>query len=162
MIVSARGQVLTNEHAVADALRVQVELSGRDRLGARILYADPLLDLALLELDGVASELTPVEFSDRDPTPGEWIMAVGQPFGLGHTVTVGVVSGLGRDHDDLGRPPGLRPDGIWSFIQTDASINIGNSGGGFYFDNVTVSNIPTPASAAVLGLGGLAAARRRR
>ncbi|MCA9651610.1 MAG: trypsin-like peptidase domain-containing protein [Myxococcales bacterium] len=129
MIVSARGQVLTNEHAVADALRVQVELSGRDRLGARILYADPLLDLALLELDGVASELTPVEFSDRDPTPGEWIMAVGQPFGLGHTVTVGVVSGLGRDHDDLGRPPGLRPDGIWSFIQTDASINIGNSGG---------------------------------
>ncbi|MEX1366944.1 MAG: trypsin-like peptidase domain-containing protein [Nannocystaceae bacterium] len=129
MIVSARGQVLTNEHVVADASEVHVELSGRDRLEARILYADPLLDLALLELDGVTADLIPVEFSDRAPTPGEWVMAVGQPFGLGHTVTVGVVSGLGRDHDDLGRPPGLRTDGIWSFIQTDASINIGNSGG---------------------------------
>lgn len=129
MLVSARGQVLTNEHVIAEATRVHVELSSRDRLDARVLYADPLLDLALLELDGVTTDLTPVEFSDRDPTPGEWVMAVGQPFGLGHTVTVGVVGGLGRDHDDLGRPPGLRPDGIWSFIQTDASINIGNSGG---------------------------------
>lgn len=129
MIVSARGQVLTNEHVVTGASRVNVELSSRDRLDARVIYADPLLDLALLELDGVTEDLPPVEFSDRDPTPGEWVMAVGQPFGLGHTVTVGVVSGLGRDHDDLGRPPGLAPDGIWSFIQTDASINIGNSGG---------------------------------
>ena len=66
---------------------------------------------------------------EADPVPGEWVMAVGQPFGLGHTVTVGVISGLHRDHADLGRPEGLRADGIWSFIQTDASINIGNSGG---------------------------------
>ncbi len=129
LLVSARGQVLTNEHVVVEASRVQVELSSRDRLDARVVHADPLLDLALLELDGVTTELPPVEFSDRDPTPGEWVMAVGQPFGLGHTVTVGVISGLGRDHADLGRPPGLRPDGVWSFIQTDASINIGNSGG---------------------------------
>jgi len=143
MLVSARGQVLTNEHVIAGASRVQVELSSRDRLDARILYADPLLDLALLELDGVTAELTPVEFSDRDPAPGEWVMAVGQPFGLGHTVTVGVIGGLGRDHDDLGRPAGLRPDGIWSFIQTDASINIGNSGGPLVDANANVVGITT-------------------
>lgn len=129
MLVSARGQVLTNEHVVADATRVQVELSTRARLDARVVYADPLLDLALLEIDGLDGELTPVQFAQRDPTPGEWVMAVGQPFGLGNTVTVGVISGLGRDHADLGRPPGLDPAGIWSFIQTDASINVGNSGG---------------------------------
>ncbi|MCA9704479.1 MAG: trypsin-like peptidase domain-containing protein [Myxococcales bacterium] len=129
MLVSALGQVLTNEHVVADATKIQVELSTRELLDARRIYADPLLDLALLELRGAEVPLAPVQFSDREPTPGEWVMAVGQPFGLGHTVTVGVISGLRRDHDDLGRPPGLDPAGIWSFIQTDASINIGNSGG---------------------------------
>lgn len=129
MIVSAKGQVLTNEHVVSDASSVEVQLSTHHSIPAKIVFADPLLDLALLELTQPAKELVPVELGDRDPTPGEWVMAVGQPFGLGHTVTVGVVSGLGRDHGDLGRPPDLRSDGIWSFIQTDASINIGNSGG---------------------------------
>jgi S1-C subfamily serine protease len=129
MIVSANGQVLTNEHVIASATRVDVELSNRDRIPAKVLLSEPLLDLALLELEGPAPGLVPVEFREADPVPGEWVMAMGQPFGLGHTVTVGVISGLGRDHTDLGRPDGLRSDGIWSFIQTDASINIGNSGG---------------------------------
>lgn len=152
MLVSARGQVLTNEHVVAEATRVQVELSTRDRLDARVLFADPFLDLALLELDGVARELTPVEFSEREPRPGEWVMAVGQPFGLGNTVTVGVISGLGRDYDDLGRPPGLRTDGIWSFIQTDASINIGNSGGPLVDASGKVVGIATAVRADGQGL----------
>jgi S1-C subfamily serine protease len=129
MIVSASGQVLTNEHVVAAASRVEVELASRERLPAVVVHADPLLDLALLTVEGAPAGLEPVVFEEREPTPGEWVMAVGQPFGLGHTVTVGVIGGLGRDHDDLGRPDGLRPDGIWSFIQTDASINVGNSGG---------------------------------
>jgi S1-C subfamily serine protease len=129
MIVSANGQILTNEHVIASATRVDVELSTRDRVPAKVLLSESLLDLALLELEGPTPELRPVEFRETDPVPGEWVMAVGQPFGLGHTVTVGVISGLGRDHADLGRPEGLRPDGMWSFIQTDASINIGNSGG---------------------------------
>jgi S1-C subfamily serine protease len=129
MIVSANGQVLTNEHVIASATRVDVELSTRERIPARVLVAEPLLDLALLELERPGRDLAPVELREADPVPGEWVMAVGQPFGLGHTVTVGVISGLGRDHTDLGRPEGLRSDGIWSFIQTDASINIGNSGG---------------------------------
>ncbi len=129
MIVTAQGQVLTNEHVIASATRIDVELSNGERIPARVLVAEPRLDLALLELEGDRRELEPVVFSERSPRPGEWVMAVGQPFGLGHTVTVGVISGLRRDHVDLGRPEGLRPDGIWSFIQTDASINIGNSGG---------------------------------
>jgi len=152
MLVSARGQILTNEHVVAQASRVQVELSTRARLDARIVYADPLLDLALLELDGLEGELTPVVFSEREPTPGEWVMAVGQPFGLGNTVTVGVISGLGRDHADLGRPPGLSPDGIWSFIQTDASINVGNSGGPLVDPDGAVVGIATAVRADGQGL----------
>lgn len=152
MLVSALGQVLTNEHVVTDSTRVEVELSTRARLPARIVYADPLLDLALLEIDGLDTELTPVEFSGRDPRPGEWVMAVGQPFGLGNTVTVGVISGLGRDHADLGRPPGLSPDGIWSFIQTDASINVGNSGGPLVDPDGKVVGIATAVRADGQGL----------
>lgn len=130
MIVdAAAGHVLTNEHVVASASRVEVELADRDRVTAQVVFADDMLDLALLQLVDPPSELQAIVFADRTPRPGEWVMAVGQPFGLGHTVTVGVISGLGRDHDDLGRPEGLRPDGFWSFIQTDASINVGNSGG---------------------------------
>ena len=129
MIVTAGGQILTNDHVVREASTIDVELSTRDRVTAALRYSDPLLDLALIELAAPVAGLVPVEFEDAAPTPGEWVMAVGQPFALGHTVTVGVVSGTSRDFDDLGRPPGLRRDGIWSFIQTDASINIGNSGG---------------------------------
>lgn len=129
MIVSVHGEILTNEHVVDGAKTIFVQLHDRSQVEADVVVADPLLDLALLQLRGEFSQLSPVGFRDLDPSPGEWIMAVGQPFGLGDTVTVGVVSGLGRDYDDVGRPPDLDPEGIWSFIQTDASINIGNSGG---------------------------------
>jgi S1-C subfamily serine protease len=129
MIVSVHGEVLTNEHVVRDARDIKVQLADHTQVAAEIVVADPLLDLALLQLRGEFSGLEPVVFRERDPAPGEWIMAIGQPFGLGDTVTVGVVSGLRRDYGDLGRPPDLDPEGIWSFIQTDASINIGNSGG---------------------------------
>jgi S1-C subfamily serine protease len=129
MIVSVHGEILTNEHVVDGAKSIFVQLHDRSQVEADVVVADPLLDLALLQLRGDFAELSPVGFRDFDPAPGEWIMAVGQPFGLGDTVTVGVVSGLGRDYGDVGRPPDLDPEGIWSFIQTDASINIGNSGG---------------------------------
>jgi S1-C subfamily serine protease len=82
-----------------------------------------------LRLQQPVPGLVPVRFRAAPARRGEWIIAVGQPLGLGHTVTAGVVSGLGRDHADLLSPSALRPDGVWSFIQTDASINIGNSGG---------------------------------
>jgi S1-C subfamily serine protease len=129
MIVSAAGQVVTNEHVVASAKTVDIELANHTRTRARVVASDDLLDLALLELETPVSGLEPVVFRERPAVPGEWVMAIGQPFGLGNTVTVGVISGLARDYADLGRPDGLRPDGMWSFIQTDASVNIGNSGG---------------------------------
>lgn len=129
MIVSIGGQVLTSEHVVASATKVDIELANHTRTRARVVAADDLLDLALLELETPLAGLEPVVFRDRAVIPGEWVMAIGQPFGLGHTVTVGVISGLGRDYKDLGKPAGLRADGVWSFIQTDASVNIGNSGG---------------------------------
>ncbi|MFO7567540.1 MAG: trypsin-like peptidase domain-containing protein [Enhygromyxa sp.] len=129
MIVSVHGEILTNEHVVRRASEIAVQLADHTQVSAEVVFADPLLDLALLQLRGEFASLAPVMFRERDPAPGEWIMAVGQPFGLGDTVTVGVVSGLRRDYGDVGRPPDLDPDGIWSFIQTDASINIGNSGG---------------------------------
>lgn len=129
MIISSRGEILTNEHVVANAREILVQLPDHSQVVAEVVAEDPLVDLALLQLRGEIAGLQPVEFRTRDPKPGEWIMAVGQPFGLGDTVTVGVVSGLGRDYGDVGRPPRLDPDGIWSFIQTDAAINIGNSGG---------------------------------
>jgi S1-C subfamily serine protease len=152
MIVSARAQVLTNEHVVVGATRVEVELSTHERLAARVLHADPMLDLALLEIVEPTAELVPVELSEQDPRPGQFVMAVGQPFGLGHTVTVGVVSGLGRDYVDVGRPPGLDPEGIWSFIQTDASINIGNSGGPLVDADGKVVGITTAVRADGQGL----------
>jgi S1-C subfamily serine protease len=152
LIVSARGQVLTNEHVVAKASAVEIELANLNRLDATVIYADPLLDLALLEVAGLEGTVAPIEFEARAPTPGQWVMAVGQPFGLGHTVTVGVISGLNRDYVDLGRPPGLRDDGIWSFIQTDASINIGNSGGPLVDADGRVVGITTAVRADGQGL----------
>ncbi len=129
MIVSARGQVLTNEHVISGASQIDIQLGDQRRLPARVVFGEPLLDLALLEVVEPVSDLQPVTFRRAPAKPGEWVMAVGQPFGLGNTVTVGVISGLGRDHNDLGKPEDLSPNGIWSFIQTDASINVGNSGG---------------------------------
>lgn len=129
IILDDRGHLLTNEHVVASAMRVHVELADATRIGASVIHGDPTVDLAILKLDRVPELLRPARFSVAPPRPGAWVMGIGHPFGLGHTVTVGVISGLARDYDDLGRPKGLHPDGTWSFIQTDASINIGNSGG---------------------------------
>jgi S1-C subfamily serine protease len=163
LVVSARGQVLTNEHVVANATEVEIELASLTRLSASIIYADPLLDLALLDVEGLAERVEPIEFETRPAVPGQWVMAVGQPFGLGHTVTVGVISGLERDYVDLGRPPGLRDDGIWSFIQTDASINIGNSGGPLVDADGRVVGITTAVRADGQGLAfAIPAAMARR
>ena len=129
MVVRADGQVLTNHHVIADAVSFAIEYADGARVAARLVYGDPRLDLALIAPEAPQQQRTAAPLSERAARAGEWVMAIGHPFGLGDTVTVGVISGLGRDHEDLGSPPGLDPQGIWSFIQTDASINLGNSGG---------------------------------
>ena len=119
-IVDASGLVVTSNHVVKGADSVTVTLQDGRKLDARIVGADPKTDLALLEVDAPES-LPVVEFGNSDRTRvGDWVVAVGNPFGLGGTVTAGIVSGRGRD---IGSGP------YDDFLQIDAPINRGNSGG---------------------------------
>lgn len=119
-IVSPDGYVVTNNHVVAQAEKIEVKLSNDGTYPARLIGRDEKTDLALLKID--AKGLLPfVTFGNSDSeNVGDWIMAVGNPFGLGGTVTVGVVSARGRDIDG---------GSLVDFLQIDAPINRGNSGG---------------------------------
>jgi serine protease Do len=118
-IVSPDGIILTNAHVVKDASEVNVKLTDRREFRAKVLGADPKTDVAVLKID--AKNLPIVKIgSTRDLRPGEWVLAIGSPFGFENTVTAGVVSAKGRSlPDDTGVP----------FIQTDVAVNPGNSGG---------------------------------
>ena len=127
-IISKDGLILTNNHVVEDATKIEVNLYGDDddvRYAARVIGRDPLTDSALIELtERPKRELSEVKFGDSaQMAPGDWVMAIGNPFSLSHTVSVGVVSAA--------RPGGLPiTDGRRAdVIQTDAAINPGNSGG---------------------------------
>ncbi len=115
-----RGLVLTNHHVIESAERVLVTLRDRRRFTAEVVGSDPQTDIAVLRIDG--DDLREIRFADSEGIRvGDFVMAIGNPFGLGQTVTSGIVSALGRS--------GLLPGGYEDFIQTDASINPGNSGG---------------------------------
>ena len=121
VIVDAdEGIVMTNYHVIAEADEVRVSLVDGRSFAARVIGTDPDLDIAILEIDG--KDLTEVKIADSSRLEvGDFVVAIGNPFGLGQTVTTGVVSALGRS--------GLGIEGYENFIQTDASINPGNSGG---------------------------------
>jgi Do/DeqQ family serine protease len=121
VIVDARrGYVVTNHHVVENASEITVTLKDRRVFPARLVGSDPGTDIAVLEID--AEGLTAARFADSDHLRvGDFVMAIGNPFGLGQTVTSGIISALGRT--------GLVRGGYEDFIQTDASINPGNSGG---------------------------------
>jgi serine protease Do len=120
-VISADGYVATNNHVVAEADQVTVKLQENGKeYPAKIIGRDPETDLALLKIEAGHS-LPVLSFGDSEAVRvGEWVMAIGNPFGLGHTVTAGIVSAKGRI---IGQGP------FDNFIQTDASINPGNSGG---------------------------------
>ena len=124
-LISPDGDILTNDHVVADADVIEVRLLGQDTTTYRaaIVGRDPLSDSAVIRLVGGPSNLPVASLGDSDSLEtGDWVMAIGNPYQLGHSVTVGVVSFIGRSFD-LG-------EGRWQkLIQTDASINPGNSGG---------------------------------
>ena len=124
-VISAAGEILTNNHVVEGAETIEVTLFGNDRKRYRAVLVgrDPLTDSALIRLENPPANLLAVTLGDSSAIePGDWVMAIGNPFQLGHTVTVGFVSFRGR--------PFQMPDGRWQeMIQTDASINPGNSGG---------------------------------
>ncbi len=119
-IINSDGIIVTNNHVVKDAKTVTVTLSDGDNFPAKIIGTDPKTDLAVLKIEA-GKPLPYVELGDsKDVEAGQWVIAMGNPFGLGNTVTTGIVSALGRD---IGDGPYDR------FIQTDAPINEGNSGG---------------------------------
>ncbi len=121
VIVDAKaGIVITNHHVIKDADEVQVSLVDGRTYEAEVKGSDPELDIAILKID--ADELVDIDLANSDQLEvGDFVVAIGNPFGLGQTVTTGIVSALGRT--------GLGIEGYENFIQTDASINPGNSGG---------------------------------
>ena len=120
VIFNTYGAILTNNHVIEDALTITVRLRDGRLLPARLVGRDPATDLALIRVD--AKNLVPAKFADSDAVRvGEWVVAIGSPFGLGYTVTTGVVSAKGRG--------GVGVNSVEDYLQTDASINPGNSGG---------------------------------
>jgi serine protease Do len=118
-IVSADGTILTNAHVVKDATEVTVKLTDRREFRAKVLGSDPKTDVAVLKID--AKNLPVVALGNtKDLRVGEWVLAIGSPFGFENTVTAGVVSAKGRSLPDDSSVP---------FIQTDVAVNPGNSGG---------------------------------
>jgi serine protease Do/serine protease DegQ len=120
IIDAARGYVLTNNHVIKDAERAIVTLKDRRQFTAKLVGTDPGTDVAVLQIE--AAGLSALKLGDSDVLQvGDHVLAIGNPFGIGQTVTSGIVSALGRS--------GLSVEGYEDFIQTDASINPGNSGG---------------------------------
>jgi Do/DeqQ family serine protease len=120
IVDAARGYVLTNNHVIKDAEQVVVTLKDRRQFQAKLVGTDPGTDVAVLQIE--ATGLSALKFGDSDAlSVGDYVIAIGNPFGIGQTVTSGIVSALGRS--------GLSVEGYEDFIQTDASINPGNSGG---------------------------------
>jgi serine protease Do len=120
VVIDTQGHILTNNHVVADADEVQVAFVDGKELAGKIVGTDPKTDLAVLKVDGANAK--PAEFGDsKNMHVGEWVIAIGNPFGLDHSVTVGVLSAKDRY--------GFAPGKLEDFLQTDASINPGNSGG---------------------------------
>jgi serine protease Do len=146
-IIDSKGTIVTNNHVVKDAKSVSVTLSDGTKLPAKIIGRDPRTDLAVLRIDA-GHPLPYVSLGDSSKVEvGEWVVAMGNPFGLGGTVTAGIVSARGRD---IGAGP------YDSFLQIDAPINAGNSGGPLFTQNGEVvgvnSAIISPSGGSV-GIG---------
>ncbi len=140
-IIDEKGIIVTNNHVIQDAEDIIVRVNGDEEFKAEVIGADPLSDIAVLQLD-TKKKFIPVKFGDSDKARiGDWVIAIGNPFGLGGTVTSGIISarnrsiGLSRYED---------------YIQTDASINSGNSGGPLFDMDGNVIGINT----AILGRNG--------
>jgi serine protease Do len=121
VIIHEDGYIVTNNHVIGGGIEAEIRLSDRTILIAEVIGRDPDTDLALLKVQ-VDRKLPVAKFGDSSAVKvGQWVLAVGNPFGLDRTVTLGVVSGIGRENMNLSK--------YENFIQTDASINPGNSGG---------------------------------
>ena len=117
-VISADGYVVTNNHVIDNASKIQVSFDKDNKYEAELVGTDPRTDIALLKIKSTES-FKFVKFSDKAPRVGDWVLAVGNPFGLGGSVTAGIVSAQGRD---IGSGP-------YDYMQIDAAVNRGNSGG---------------------------------
>jgi len=136
VIVRADGLVLTNNHVVAGGNEIVVALADKREFKAKVLLADPRTDLAVLKIDTRGEKLAVVPFGDSDAVQvGDLVLAVGDPFGVGQTVTMGIVSALARTQ--------ISASDYQFFIQTDAAINPGNSGGALVTTDGKLAGINT-------------------
>lgn len=151
-IVSKDGYIVTNEHVIHNADKVKVTINGfKNPVPAKILWSDFYQDLAIIKVD-VDKDLTAIKLGDSDKIrPGDWVIAIGNPFGFEHTVTVGVISALGRPIQIPSRDGKLRS--YPNLIQTDAAINPGNSGGPLLNIDGEVIGINTAVSTQGQGIG---------
>ena len=126
-VIDKEGTVLTNNHVVADATTMTIKLSDDREFPGQIIGRDARTDIAVVRINSKDSPtLTPIKMGDSDLTDvGDWVVAIGNPFGLSHTVSAGIISAKGRTNQDVP----LDKSGFYNFLQTDASINPGNSGG---------------------------------
>ena len=125
VIISEDGYIVTNNHVIADADKLEVLMNDNSTYEAKIIGTDEASDLALIKID--AKGLAPITFGNSETVKiGEWVLAVGNPFGFNSTVTAGIISAKARSLGQNGQRGGLN---IESFIQTDAALNPGNSGG---------------------------------
>ncbi|HEX9757316.1 MAG TPA: Do family serine endopeptidase [Nitrospiria bacterium] len=145
VIIDPSGFIVTNKHVVGDATSVSVGLSDRSRFTGKVIGRDTDTDIAVVKISGNHNfPFVPLGNSDKLKV-GQWVIAVGNPFGLDRTVTVGIISGLGREQVNLTR--------FENFIQTDASINPGNSGGPLFNIQGEVVGINTAIINFAQGIG---------
>lgn len=136
VIITPDGHIVTNNHVIRGSNEIQVTLNNNKNYVAKVIGTDPSMDIALLKIDA-DEELPYISFGDSDSAKiGEWVLAVGNPFNLTSTVTAGIISAKGRD---LNEGDNLRQ----SFIQTDAAVNPGNSGGALVNTNGELIGINT-------------------
>lgn len=151
-VVTENGYIITNEHVVHNATEINVTINGFDQpVPAEIVWAEYDLDIAILKVD-VEKSLEPIPLGNSSNLrPGNWVIAIGNPFGLSHTVTTGVVSALGRP---IQVPTRSGPSRTYkNLIQTDAAINPGNSGGPLLNIDGEVIGINTAVSQRGQGIG---------
>jgi S1-C subfamily serine protease len=150
LVFDERGSILTNNHVVDDASRLEVTLADGTNVAAELVGRDPGNDLAVVKVDVPSEKLTLAPFGDSDQLkPGQMAIAIGNPFGLERTITTGVISSVGRTRGDGGRRP------IRNMIQTDAPINPGNSGGPLINSRGEVVGINTAIESPVRGSVGI-------
>ncbi len=144
-VIDKAGYIVTNNHVIEGADEIIIKFKNEKEFKAEIVGQDPLTDLALLKIDPKGADITPIALGDIDKSEiGDWVVAIGNPLGLGGTVTAGIISAKGRV---------LESGPYDNFVQTDASINPGNSGGPLLNMNGEVIGVNTAIMQSAQGLG---------